>query len=115
MARVKRELDIWRAMQIAGRPAAPNPGSAEALLVKGNAQAKLGRHEQALASYEKAISIKPDHAIAWNSHGLALQALNRHEDAVASFDRGLAIKPDFAEALNNRANSLGHLGRSQEA
>jgi tetratricopeptide (TPR) repeat protein len=75
----------------------------------------LGRDEEAITSYDKAIALKPDFAFAWNDRGISLGQLGRHEEAVASYDRAIAVKPDLAEAWNNRGVSLAELGRDQEA
>ena len=88
---------------------------AEALNNRGNALATLGRRQEALASIERALAIKPDYAEALNNRGNALATLGRWQEALASIERALAIKPDYAEALNNRGNALSTLGRRQEA
>ena len=66
-----------------------------------------------MASYERALAIKPDHAEALNGRGLALQGQKRFEDALASYDKSLTIKPDFAWALYNRGNTLRDLSASR--
>jgi tetratricopeptide (TPR) repeat protein len=75
----------------------------------------LKRPEEALASYDKALAIRPDHAEALNNRGTALQDLQRPEEALASYDKALAIRPDHAEALNNRGTALRDLKRPMEA
>jgi Flp pilus assembly protein TadD len=59
--------------------------------------------EEAIASYDKALEIKPDFHEAWNNRGIALGNLGRWEEAIASLDKALEIKPDLHEAWNNRA------------
>jgi superkiller protein 3 len=54
--------------------------------------------EEAIASYDKALEIKPDFHEAWNNRGNALDNLGRLEDAIASYDKALEIKPDYHEA-----------------
>jgi tetratricopeptide (TPR) repeat protein len=70
----------------------------------------LGRPADALASYEKALALKPDYVAlaikpdyvdALCNRGNALVDLKRPADALASCDKALAIKPDYVEALNN--------------
>ena len=68
-----------------------------------------------MASYDKALAIKPDYAEALNNRGIALKELKRLDEALASFDKALAIKPDYAEALNNRGIALKELKRFDEA
>jgi protein O-GlcNAc transferase len=75
----------------------------------------LGRSQEALVSYNKALAIKPNHAEALNNRGVALQDLRRFEKALASYDKALLIKPNYAEALYNRGNALQELRRLEEA
>ncbi len=46
---------------------------------------ELGRHEEAVASYDKALAVKPDLYAAWFNRGIALDRLGHHEEAVASY------------------------------
>ena len=82
---------------------------------EGNNLISLGRLEEAVSSFDKAIALKPDFAGAWNDRGISLAELGRDEEAVTSYDRAIALKPDFAEAWNNRGVSLAELGRDEEA
>ena len=76
---------------------------------------ELKRLDEALASYDRALSLRPDHAEALNNRGSALQELKRYDEALASYDRALSLRPDYAEALNNRGNVLQELKRLDEA
>src|SRR5262249_40805544 len=82
---------------------------------RGNALLALGRHAQALASYDRALAIRPNHARALNNRGNALQKLGRHAEALASYEAALAIRRDDAEALVNRGNALLQLKQHAEA
>ena len=59
----------------------------------------LGRPTEALASYDKALEIRPNSAEVLNNRGIVLRDLRRLAEALASHDEALAIKPDYAEAL----------------
>src|SRR4028118_1797868 len=59
-------------------------------------------YAKAIASYDKALEIKPDKNEAWYNRGNALGNLGRWEDAVASWDKALEIKPDYHQAWYNR-------------
>ncbi len=39
---------------------------------KGIALKDLGKYEEAIQAYDKAIEIKPDYHLAWNNKGIAL-------------------------------------------
>ena len=94
----------------------PNaPNAIVALNNQGMVLKELKRYAEALASYDKALAIKPDYVDALNNRGNALRALKRHEEALASYDKALAIKPDYVDALNNRGNALRALKRHEEA
>src|SRR5262249_43209122 len=68
-----------------------------------------------LASFDRAIELKPDHASALNNRGNALEALGRAEEAIAVYDRAIVLRPDIAEVHNNRGNALRNLNRVDEA
>ncbi len=53
------------------------------------------RFEEALASYDRAIALKPDHAEALYNRALTrLGHLARYEDALAGYDQALALQAD---------------------
>jgi protein O-GlcNAc transferase len=78
-------------------------------------QTRLGRRNDALSSYDRALLIRPDHFEALNNRAVLLQDLKRFDEAVASCDKALGIKPDNVIALNNRAGILSLLQRYDEA
>ncbi len=73
------------------------------------------RHEEALASYDRALELAPNSAEAWTNRGAALRYGQRHEEALASHDRAIELQPDYAQAWNNRGNTLKDLRRYEEA
>ena len=75
----------------------------------------LERHQEALASFNKAVALKPDYAECHNNLGIVLQDMGRPEEALASFDTAIVLKPDNAKAHNNRGAALGDLRRIDDA
>ena len=73
----------------------------------GHCAVELGRHEEAVASYDRALVLNPNLAAAWSNRGIALGNLGRHEEAVASYDRALDLNPNYAEAWVNRGIAAG--------
>ncbi|MBC6455331.1 MAG: tetratricopeptide repeat protein [Hormoscilla sp. SP5CHS1] len=59
----------------------------------GDAQRQLGELDEALNSYDRALSIKPKRWEAYCGRGLALDAAERFDEAIAYFDQALAIAP----------------------
>ena len=82
---------------------------------KGISLAALGKHNEAIEAYNKALEIKPDYHKAWNHKGLSLAALEKHNEAIEAYNSALEIKPDKYEAWNNRGLSLAALGKHNEA
>ena len=81
----------------------------------GNALFNLGRHEEALASYDQALHHKPDKHAAWYNWGVALDNLGRYEEALASYDQALHHKPDDHADWDNRGNALNKMGKMEAA
>ncbi|MEH2417216.1 MAG: tetratricopeptide repeat protein [Nostoc sp.] len=75
---------------------------AEAWFYQGNEQYMAGDFAGAIASYDRAIEIKPDYDSAWINRGVALDNLGRYEEAIASYDSAIEIKSDLHAAWINR-------------
>lgn len=65
-----------------------------------------GDFENAVASYDKAIELKPNSTVFWNYRGRALANLGRFDEAISSFDKSIAINSSDPEALNLKATAL---------
>jgi len=94
---------------------AANGDSYDAVSLLAVVQARLGKGESALATFDRAIALRPYLAVAHNNRGNALQRLDRDEEALASYDRAIELRPDFAMAYSDRGNSLRKLKRYEEA
>jgi tetratricopeptide (TPR) repeat protein len=68
-----------------------------------------------LASYDKAIALRPDFAEAWSNRGNALQKLGAASEALASCTRAIELRPNYAPGHHNRGNALYDLKRWEEA
>ncbi len=86
---------------------------AEIWFNRGNEQYKRGNFVNAIASYDKALAIKPDYHEAWNNRGVALRNLGRIEEAIASCDKALALNPDYHQAWMTAGIAVGLLSQFQ--
>jgi predicted TPR repeat methyltransferase len=75
----------------------------------------MGRTEEALASFDRALSIRPDFVEALCNRATLLLETNKLDAALAAFDAVLAIEPGLALGWNNRGNTLAKLQRFAEA
>src|SRR5438045_2423255 len=80
-----------------------------ALTNRGAALLRLRRGDEALASLDRALSIRPEDPDALNVRGMVLRELNQFTAALASFDAALAARPEHPQALYNRALVLQEL------
>ena len=71
----------------------------------GKEKYELGNYENAIADYDMAIGLKPDHADAYNNRGKAKYKLGQHNAAIADYDIAIQLKPDHADAYNNRGKA----------
>ncbi len=115
---LREELaSIYESMtkQPAPKPALGREPEAYELSNKGKALDSLGRYEEALACYDRALAVNPQLAEAWSNKGGALHRLGRYEEALACCDRALALNPQYASAWSNKGGALHGLGRYEEA
>jgi tetratricopeptide (TPR) repeat protein len=87
----------------------------DALHLSALIKARRRQFQEALAGYDRALAVRPQHCEALYNRGNALLKLKRFAEALASYDRALVVRPDHAEALNNRGNALQELERHEEA
>jgi tetratricopeptide (TPR) repeat protein len=114
---LRRELDLIfrrRTGRVIELPRSPDR-TASAWQNKGVSLNELGRHEEAIACYDKALEIDPGDGNTWSNKGTALGALGRYQDAIACLDQALRLNPESAPAWSNKGNALDSLGRCEEA
>jgi predicted O-linked N-acetylglucosamine transferase (SPINDLY family) len=68
-----------------------------------------GKLDEAITAYNKALSLKPDYAEAYNNMGLALQAQGKLDEAIAAYNKALSLKPDYAAARAQCLHQLAHI------
>ena len=91
------------------------PLNFDALHLLGIVQYQKGRHEAAIALFDRAIIVGPNDPFGHFNRALAFDALKRPEEALLGWDRVLQIKPDYAEAHVNRGNALAQLKHFEDA
>ena len=110
---------ISQEISAGGRPQAPAPAikpeEIEALNNSGLALYREHRRDEALAQYEKVLSLKPDDVTALTGRGDVLFDLGRFDAALANCDALLRLRPNDATALNMRGLLLEAFKRPEEA
>ena len=91
------------------------PLSPDALLLVGQVYSDLGSHQQALATYQKAIQQDPSLLRAHYYAGMAQLRLKRSDEAVTEFEAELKLSPDNADAHYQLGKALLEQGKATDA
>ncbi len=91
------------------------PQRADAHNNSGLALAALRKPQEALASYDKALTLDPNHLRALHNRATVLVELKVFDQALAACDRVLALDPQNPDTLNTRGIVLNKLKRPVEA
>lgn len=75
-----------------------NKESADTWCNKGVTLGELGKHEDAVKCYDRALEIDPDFADAWYNKGELLCELAEFDDGIKCYDKVLEIDPNYASA-----------------
>ena len=75
------------------------PHCVEAHNYRGMALQQLQRTAEALASFDRALALRPESAELHNNRGNVLRQLQRLPEALASYDRAIALQPSFCRGL----------------
>lgn len=98
--------------QVRAKESAPD---VKTLVFLGEALFAVGKNEESLSAFQKALEIEPDNAIARYNYGSVLQELKQYEQAVKEYDKAVALDPGLAKALNNRGMTHHLLGNHRNA
>src|SRR5260221_485264 len=88
---------------------------AENLFLRGNALLAAGRCEEALACYQEALRLRPEHPETLANLGVACAELGRVAEALTWYDAALRTRSEYPEAHYNRGNALREAKRFVEA
>lgn len=91
------------------------PMDAEASSLKGNYLHYKGNYEEALASFNWSLELRPDDPDTITNRAEIYLHLGRYKEALADCNRTLEIKPDSDEALHVRGSAYIFLGKRKKA
>lgn len=98
-ARAEAALSYEDALRAFERAVVAEPTMYEAHTYIGYANRKLGRHELALAAYEKALDLKPDYSRAIEYQGEAFLGLDNFDATKRNYMRLYALDAEQADKL----------------
>ncbi len=74
---------------------------ADDFYIKASAEVKLGNFQEAIAAYNRAISINPQYTDAYNDRGVIRSALGSLSEGIKDFEQAVQINPQHSTAYVN--------------
>jgi hypothetical protein len=71
---------------------------------KGSLLARSGNFSEALSYFERAVSVCPNYAFAWQNYGVTLAMMGRYAEAEEKIRHALSLKPGWPAAEKNLAS-----------
>jgi superkiller protein 3 len=68
---------------------------------QGNAYARQGKYDQAIASYQKAIAIKSNVALVHNNLGVTYANQGKLDEAIAAYKKAIEINSNYGDGHRN--------------
>jgi tetratricopeptide (TPR) repeat protein len=88
---------------------------AKAKCNEGDKLKTLGKYEEAIQCYDKAIELNPSNSAVYHNKGNALQVLGKNEAAIECYNQAIALDSRCPKAYTNKGNALQALGKNEEA
>jgi Flp pilus assembly protein TadD len=82
---------------------------------KARSLSNLGRYNEAIECYDKAIEIDPNYVFALSGKGWALADSEKYNEAIECYDKAIEIDPNYVFALSGKGWALLNLGKPEEA
>ena len=115
MITIARNLDWKDSLTLWSKTVITSPDSSIAHGSLGRAYQDLGRLEEAIREYKKAIEIFPNNYKAYYNLGVIYDRQGALKEAVANYKRTIAINPAFIDAQFNLGNIYHNQGLLEEA
>jgi tetratricopeptide (TPR) repeat protein len=76
---------------------------------------KLGRHQEAIATFKKAIQLNPNSAMSYDNLGVALSSMGEYEEAKKQYQMSIKVDPYYFRAYTNLGALFVEMGNYEEA
>lgn len=91
------------------------PEGPDLLDLMGMVRLRMGRIEEAIGDFYRALKLQPGFVPAWNNLGGAYARLGRWAEAIQALEQALKLAPKSIEILNNLAQALLFAGAIEQA
>ncbi len=89
--------------------------TAEEFNNKGIDLYSMGRYDDAIKYFNRALEIDPSYIKALSNKGVVLNKLGRYEEAIKCFDKVIKVNPNLSTAWNHKGEALSSLRQYEEA
>ena len=69
---------------------------------KGVALNDLGKYDEAIKAYDRAIELNPEDSDAWCNKGVALYYLGKYDEAIKTSDKTIELNPEDCRCLEQQ-------------
>jgi len=92
-----------------------NPTDTDAFKKLAGAYYNLGKYNEAISAYQKAIALEPDVAINYTNIAHAYMAANQNDLAIQNYEKSISLDPTIVVNYINLAIALDQEGKKDEA
>jgi Tfp pilus assembly protein PilF len=92
-----------------------NPNDPQGYNVRGTVFGRAGRYQEALADFDKALSLDPNYAQAYSNRALVHRQMKKFDLALADYNRAIAIDANYEPAYLGRGMLYREQGQATPA
>ena len=112
---IKRNFDWRNPFTFWSATLKSSPHSVRAHNNLGNEYSKIGKYQEAISLYSKAIEIDSEHASSYNNLANAYSDLGQKEKSIPFYEKAIELRPSYAGSYYNLANSYRDLNQEELA
>lgn len=81
---------------------------------RGNKKKSMGDNKGAMSDYDKAISIKPNYALAYICRGFLKMSMGDDDGAISDYNESISINPNLVDTYSYRAECYRKLAETEQ-
>jgi tetratricopeptide (TPR) repeat protein len=82
---------------------------------KGDLLLNLGKYNESIEAYDRAIELNQSYAAAWSHKGNAFSNLSRYNESLECYNKAIELDPKYAVAWNNKGAALSYQANYDDA
>lgn len=109
--RAKQEENLSAQIKLLTQVIEQSPKHVGAYHYRADAYQALGQSREAIADYNRAVTLRPKDPFRYYARGLAYQTLGEPSQALADFSKAISLKPTYENFYLARARAYRSLGK----